>query len=55
VQFVHRDKRVRLEVQWRGMDNPVLLAGIGAYSGTQDVSLSDGLRVRTLATDDLFA
>jgi hypothetical protein len=33
----------------------VLLAGIGAYSGTQDVSLSDGLRVRTLATDDLFA
>lgn len=55
VQFVHRDKKVRLEVQWRAMDNPVLLAGIGAYSGTQDVSLSDGLRLRTLATDDLFA
>jgi hypothetical protein len=55
LQLVHREKKVRLELQWRTVNIPMLLEGIDARSATQRVSLSDGLSVRTLSCDDLFA
>jgi Uncharacterised nucleotidyltransferase len=44
-----------LELQWRVADNLLLLKGVNARAGTQDVALSKGFSVRTLAPDDLFA
>jgi hypothetical protein len=44
-----------VELQWRAADNPTLLEGVSARSPAQEVALGDGLVVRTLASDDLFA
>jgi hypothetical protein len=48
VELSHPDTRVRVELQWRVTDNPMLLKDIDACSGTQNVSLPDGASVRTL-------
>lgn len=55
VELSHPDTRVRVELQWRVADNPMLLKDVDACSGTQNVSLPDGAKVRTLENDDLFA
>jgi hypothetical protein len=55
VAFVHPDSRVFTELQWRVADNPELPKEIHAGSPTQSVVVADGLSVRTLACDDLFA
>jgi hypothetical protein len=44
-----------VELQWRAADNATLLAGVDAASPAQEVALAEGLVVRTLAADDLFA
>jgi hypothetical protein len=55
VQFKHRDKKFLLEMKWRCVSNPLLLKGVDVHSPTQNVTLSDGISVRTLAADDLIA
>jgi Uncharacterised nucleotidyltransferase len=47
--------KLPVELQWRAADNPTLLDGVDARSPAQNVTLADGLVVRTLAADDLFA
>jgi hypothetical protein len=47
--------KLPVELQWRAADNPALLMGVDARSPAQSVALADGLVVRTLAADDLFA
>jgi hypothetical protein len=55
VAFIHPGSGVFTELQWRVADNPELLKEVHAGSPTQDVVVADGLSVRTLARDDLFA
>jgi hypothetical protein len=55
VEFAHRVKAIRVELQWRITDNPQLLKGVDATSATQVVRLTDGANIRTLAPADLFA
>jgi hypothetical protein len=55
VAFIHPDNGAFLELQWRVADNPKLLDEVHAGSPTQNVIVADGLSVRTLADDDLFA
>lgn len=55
VEFAHRDGNVRLDLQWRLADNPLLLHGIDAFAATQNITFADGTGVATLAPDDLFA
>jgi Uncharacterised nucleotidyltransferase len=55
VELVHRGSKVRIELQWRLVDNPMLLQGINVHSPTQSVCIGDGASVRTLAEEDLFA
>jgi hypothetical protein len=55
VQLVRRGGKSRVELQWRAAINPLLLTGVDAHSATQDVPLGDGISIRTLAPDDLFA
>ena len=55
VAFIHPDNGAFLELQWRVADNPKLLEEVHAGSPTQNVVVADGLSVRTLARDDLFA
>src|SRR5580700_7146146 len=55
VAFIHPDIGTYLELQWRVADNPELLKEVHAGSPTQNVVVADGLCVRTLARDDLFA
>jgi len=55
VAFIHPDNGALLELQWRVADNPKLLIEVHAGSPTQNVVVADGLSVRTLARDDLFA
>jgi hypothetical protein len=55
VQLVHRRNKLRVELQWRAANNPLLLKGVDATSPAQLVPLAGGTRVRTLAPDDLFA
>lgn len=54
-ELVHRDRKQRLELQWRAADNPHLLSGVDARTAAQSVTLAAGISVRTLATEDLFA
>lgn len=55
VAFVHPGNGAFTELQWRTADNPELLKEVHAGSPTQNVVVADGLNVRTLARDDLFA
>jgi hypothetical protein len=55
IAFIHPDNGAFLELQWRVADNPKLLKEVHAGSPTQNVVVADGLSVRTLARDDLFA
>ncbi|HET8918075.1 MAG TPA: nucleotidyltransferase family protein [Xanthobacteraceae bacterium] len=55
IELMHPQTRVRVELQWRAADNPRLLSGVSAHAATQTVTVSEGLSVRTLAPDDLFA
>ena len=54
-EFAHPGNGFLVELQWRVADNPLLLRGVDARSPAQEVRLSDGAMVRTLATPDLFA
>jgi hypothetical protein len=55
VELINLSRSGRIELQWRVVDNPILLSGIDAHAATQTVTLSEGATVRTLAPDDLFA
>ena len=55
IELVDLRTRLRLELQWRAADNAVLLQGIDAHAATQTVTPSDGVSLRTLAPDNLFA
>jgi putative nucleotidyltransferase-like protein len=55
IELVNPRTKVRVELQWRAADNPLLLKGVDADAVTQTVRLSEGASVRTLAPDDLFA
>ena len=55
VAFIHPNHGNFLELQWRVADNPKLLDAVHAGSPTQNVIVADGLGIRTLARDDLFA
>jgi hypothetical protein len=55
VQLSRRDHKLRVELQWRATNNPLLLKGVDAHSPAQFVRLDDGTSVRTLAQKDLFA
>ncbi len=54
-EFARPGNGLPVELQWRVADNPLLLRGVDATSATQQVRLSDGAVIRTLATADLFA
>lgn len=51
----HRSNAVHVEIHWRLTDNSYFLPGLAADSPTQMVCLSNGLKLRTLRNDDLFA
>jgi hypothetical protein len=55
VAFIHPVHGAFTELQWRVADNPELLKKVHAGSPAQNVVVADGLSVRTLARDDLFA
>jgi hypothetical protein len=55
VEVARRADGLAVELHWRLSYSPVLLKGIDASAPTQDVSLSSGGRVRTLASEELFA
>lgn len=55
IEFVHDGKNIRLELQWRLVDNRCVLVGIGTHGAVQSVALPDGRQLRTLAVADLFA
>ncbi|MGA8495720.1 MAG: nucleotidyltransferase family protein [Xanthobacteraceae bacterium] len=55
VAFIHPGHGTLTELQWRVADNPKLLEEVHAGSPTQNVVVADGLSIRTLARDDLFA
>jgi hypothetical protein len=55
VAFTHPGNGAFTELQWRVADNPELLKEVHAGSPTQNVIVADGLSIRTLARDDLFA
>src|ERR1700722_1115609 len=55
VELVHSDSHLIVELQWRAMDNPLLLRNVDAHSAAQSVTLSDGATVQTLGQEDLFA
>jgi len=55
IELVHPQTGMRVELQWRAADNPLLLKGVDARAATQTVSLSESAVVRTLASEDLFA
>jgi hypothetical protein len=55
VAFIHPVHGAFTELQWRVADNPQLLKEVHAGSTAQNVVVADGLNVRTLARDDLFA
>ena len=55
VAFIHPGSGAFTELQWRADDNPQLLKEVHAGSPVQNVVVADGMSVRTLARDDLFA
>jgi Uncharacterised nucleotidyltransferase len=55
VEFIHPGKKCVVELQWHAADNPLLLQGVDACSAPQSVAISDGISIRTLQQEDLFA
>lgn len=55
IDLARPGSKLPVELQWRAADNPMLLDGVDARAPAQSVTLADGLVVRTLAGDDLFA
>jgi hypothetical protein len=55
IELVDARNNLKVELQWRVVDNPLLLKGIDAHAATQHVILAEGVMLRTLAPDDLFA
>jgi Uncharacterised nucleotidyltransferase len=55
VAFIHPVHGAFTELQWGVADNPQLLKEVHAGSPAQNVVVADGVSVRTLARDDLFA
>ena len=53
--FRHRQSGIVVELHWRLADAATLLPDISARSPAQSVRLSEGLALRTLARDELFA
>lgn len=54
-ELVHRDCNVQVELHWKLVDNPSLLAGLTAHADTQDVPLAGGAGLRTFRENELFA
>jgi Uncharacterised nucleotidyltransferase len=55
IELLHRSRKVQLELHWHAAANSLLLQGVDANSVAQSVGLGNGVSVRTLAPDDLFA
>ncbi len=55
IELARPGSNLLVDLQWRSAENPTLLDGVDARSPAQDVELAEGLVVRTLAADDLFA
>jgi hypothetical protein len=51
----HRSSGIILELHNGLVDNPVLLPGVNAHSPRQQVEIAPGIRLPTLARDELFA
>jgi hypothetical protein len=51
----HAKSGIILELHNGLVDNPILLPGIGAHSPRQEVEIAPGIRLPTLARDELFA
>lgn len=54
-EFLHPDTDVTVELHWGLADGPVLLPAMSAESPSQLVEVTNRLRLRTLARDELFA
>jgi hypothetical protein len=54
-EFTHRDSGITVELHWGLADGPVLLPHMSVASPSQWVSVTDTLRLRTLAWEESFA
>jgi hypothetical protein len=54
-EFSHRQKGITVELHWGLADGRVLLPHMSVASPSQSVTLTDTLRLRTLAPEELFA
>lgn len=55
VDLARPGSNLPIELQWRAVENPLLLEDVDARSPTRSIALSHDVTVRTLAQDDLFA
>jgi hypothetical protein len=55
IELARPGSNLLVDLQWRSAENPTLLDGVDVGSPAQNVELTEGLVVRTLAADDLFA
>ena len=46
---------MQVDLHVAAADNPMLIPGITAYSPTQEVDIGNGIRLKTLARDELVA
>lgn len=51
----HQTRPVKVELHQRLLANPLLLPGVGLSSPTQTVEIASGVRLETLAKEELFA
>jgi hypothetical protein len=54
-EFSHRQNGMTVELHWGLADGPVLLPHMSVASPSQSVTLTDTLRLRTFAPEELFA
>lgn len=54
-EFSHRQNGITVELHWGLADGPTLLPGMSVASSAQLVTVTDTLRLRTLAPEELFA
>ena len=54
-EFSHRENGITVELHWGLADGPVLLPDMSVASPSQLVTVTDTLRLRTLAPEELFA